>query len=91
MNRLLILAGVLLAVAIAPAALGADTSPFESQVVSTPPTKIDELVFARLDKLGIQPANLCSDAVFVRRAFLDVIGTLPSATEARDFILDRLR
>ena len=89
MNRLLILAGVLLAVAIAPAALGADTSPFESQVVSTPPTKIDELVFARLDKLGIQPANLCSDAVFVRRAFLDVIGTLPSATEARDFILDR--
>ena len=31
---------------------------------------------------------LCSDAVFVRRAYLDVIGTLPTAKEARDFIQD---
>jgi hypothetical protein len=37
--------------------------------------------------LGLQPA-LCSDGVFVRRAYLDVIGTLPSAQEARDFIQD---
>ena len=26
--------------------------------------------------------------MFVRRAYLDVIGTMPSAKEARDFILD---
>jgi hypothetical protein len=38
-----------------------------------------------LSKFGIQPA-LCSDAVFVRRAYLDVIGTLPTAKEAREFI-----
>jgi len=50
---------------------------------------IDRLVFGRLNRLGIQPANLCSDSVFVRRASLDVIGTLPSAREARDFVLDR--
>src|SRR5690606_3452590 len=31
----------------------------------------------------------CSDAVFVRRVFLDVIGTVPTALEARDFILER--
>ena len=31
---------------------------------------------------------LCSDAVFVRRAYLDVLGTLPTAKEARDFIQD---
>ena len=32
---------------------------------------------------------LCSDAVFVRRAHLDVIGTLPTAQEARDFIQNK--
>jgi hypothetical protein len=37
--------------------------------------------------LDIQPV-LCSDAVFVRRAYLDVIGTLPTAEEAREFIRD---
>ena len=31
---------------------------------------------------------LCSDAVFVRRVYLDVIGTLPTAKEAREFIQD---
>lgn len=51
----------------------------------TPAGRIDELVFARLAKLGIEP-RLCSDAVFVRRAYLDVIGTLPTAAEARAFL-----
>ncbi len=62
--------------------------PFESPAKSTPAGKIDELVFARLKKLGLQPSPLCSDAVFVRRVYLDVIGTLPTAAEARDFLLD---
>ena len=53
----------------------------------TPEGQIDKLVMARLAPLGIQPA-LCSDAVFVRRAYLDVIGTLPTAKEAREFIAD---
>jgi hypothetical protein len=51
--------------------------------------KIDKLVFARLKALGLQPSPLCSDAVFVRRVYLDVIGTLPTAAEAREFLLDR--
>ncbi len=51
--------------------------------------KIDELVRARLKASGIEPAALCSDAVFVRRAFLDVIGTLPTETEARAFLSDQ--
>ena len=62
---------------------------FESRADLTPQGKIDELVFARLKQLNIQPANLCSDAVFVRRAYLDVIGTLPTAQEASQFLMDR--
>lgn len=50
--------------------------------------KIDELVFARLAKAGIQPAALSSDEVFLRRAYLDVIGTLPTAQEASAFLAD---
>jgi hypothetical protein len=50
---------------------------------------IDEMVFERLESLGIQPARVCSDAVFIRRTCLDLIGTLPTAREARAFIEDR--
>ena len=58
---------------------------FESPERPTPSSQIDKLVFAKLSSLGLQPVR-CSDAVFVRRAYLDVIGTLPTAKEARDFI-----
>ncbi len=54
-----------------------------------PAGEIDRLVFARLAALGIAPARVCSDATFVRRAYLDVTGTLPTATEAKDFLADR--
>lgn len=53
----------------------------------TADTPLDEIVFARLKSLNIQPV-LCSDAVFLRRVYLDVIGTLPTAQEVRDFIND---
>ena len=60
---------------------------YESAERPVPAGQIDKLVFARLAKLGIQPV-LCSDAVFVRRAYLDVIGTLPTAEEVRAFLDD---
>jgi len=55
----------------------------------TSPARIDEMVFGRLKRLGIEPASPCSDGVFVRRVYLDVIGTLPTAQEARQFLEDR--
>jgi len=46
---------------------------------------VDAIVFAKLKALGIQPV-ICSDAVYVRRAYLDLTGTLPTAEEAKAFI-----
>jgi hypothetical protein len=71
------------------AVAGPGSNLFEGPLATTPRTQLDELVFGQLAKLGIEPANDCSDAVFVRRVSLDVIGTLPTAAEARDFILDK--
>jgi len=68
---------------------GFETRPYEDPAPPVPHGRIDELVFGRLEQLGIQPAPLCSDAVFVRRAYLDVIGTLPTAQEARTFLSDK--
>ncbi len=62
------------------------TNPFEIAGALKPQGKIDELVFAKLKDLKIEPANLCSDGVFVRRAYLDTIGTLPTAEEAKSFL-----
>jgi hypothetical protein len=50
---------------------------------------IDTLVFRKLKKLNIVPSGLCDDAEFLRRAYLDVIGTLPTPAEARRFLSDR--
>jgi hypothetical protein len=74
---------------VATAAPSTVLSPYQSRATGAPGEPIDKLVFARLEQLGIAPANICSDAVFVRRAYLDVIGTLPTAQEARAFIQDR--
>jgi hypothetical protein len=60
---------------------------FEIPGPVTPDGPLDQIVFARLKTMNIEPV-LCSDAVFVRRAYLDVIGTLPTAEEAREFIQD---
>jgi len=63
--------------------------PFESsQDPNASVAQIDALVFGKLKELGILPANLCSDSVFLRRVYLDVIGTLPTPEEAASFISD---
>jgi hypothetical protein len=64
-----------------------DTNVFESAAPPAAASGLDRLVFGQLERLQIQPV-LCSDAVFVRRAYLDVLGALPTAKEARDFIQD---
>jgi hypothetical protein len=48
--------------------------------------KIDELVFARLAKAGIEPSSRSTDEVFLRRVYLDMTGTLPTAQQAAAFL-----
>jgi len=64
-------------------------APFETATVLTPASQIDVCVQSAWRQRGIQPANLCSDEVFVRRVYLDVIGTLPEPAAVREFLEDR--
>lgn len=81
-----LLLGLVLASTLAPAA-PARHPIYESATPATADGAIDRLVFPGLARLGVEPV-LCSDAVFVRRAYLDVLGLLPTAQEAREFIQD---
>ncbi len=49
---------------------------------------IDSLVYARLQEFGLLPSEPSSDAEFLRRVSLDLIGRLPSAARARAFLAD---
>lgn len=57
-------------------------------MIASSRSEVDRLVLHKLDKLGIQPAELASDEEFFRRVNLDVAGTLPTSKEVRDFLAD---
>jgi hypothetical protein len=63
--------------------------PFETDAWPVPMSPLDERVDAALKARGIPAANPCSDEVFLRRAYIDVIGTLPDPEIVRSFLADR--
>ena len=56
---------------------------------STPTVNfIDAFAAKQWRSLGIAPSELCDDSEFIRRASLDVTGSLPTAGETRAFVAD---
>ncbi|MEO8497995.1 MAG: DUF1549 domain-containing protein, partial [Planctomycetota bacterium] len=47
---------------------------------------VDELAEKKFRELGIEPSPLCDDATFVRRVYLDVVGTLPTVADVTSFL-----
>lgn len=46
---------------------------------------IDGLVHNKLKKLRMTPSELCDDATFIRRVYIDITGTLPTPRQVREF------
>ena len=92
MKTLFVLA-ILFATALLPASGGESLSQFEKRPDPKlpPPAErsIDGIVFGKLKSEGIEPANPCSESAFLRRIYLDVIGTLPTAEEAKTYLADK--
>ena len=49
---------------------------------------IDDLVLEQLKKLHLTPSPAANDGIFIRRAYLDTIGRLPTPEEAKTFVSD---
>lgn len=50
---------------------------------------IDKYVHEKLHKLRIIPSEVCSDEIFIRRVYLDIVGLLPNEEELNTFLADK--
>jgi hypothetical protein len=49
---------------------------------------IDDQILAKLQRLRLNPSPLCDDATFLRRAYLDLLGLIPTDAEARALVAE---
>ncbi|MGL6073271.1 MAG: DUF1549 and DUF1553 domain-containing protein [Fimbriiglobus sp.] len=69
------------------------TLPKAVQFTPTPSAEfnyIDNHVLTKLKKLRIEPSGLCDDPTFLRRAYLDITGTLPTPDEYARYMVSSL-
>jgi len=50
--------------------------------------EIDNLVAAKWERMKIEPSELCTDAEYIRRVHLDLIGLPPTSDQVRAFLAD---
>jgi hypothetical protein len=52
-------------------------------------TVVDKFTSKKWKELGLVPSELCTDEQFIRRAFIDITGTLPTPKQVLDFVADQ--
>jgi formylmethanofuran dehydrogenase subunit D len=76
-------------------AIATATAPYTNKVTKSVFTKtrkrnfIDEQVMEKLQSLNLPPSPKSNDSEFIRRAFVDTIGVLPTAQETRTFLSNK--
>ncbi|MCW8130819.1 MAG: DUF1549 domain-containing protein [Planctomycetota bacterium] len=70
----------------APAVVKAEGSGAPGFPIKNP---IDRYVLEKLQENKLEPSGVCSDEEFCRRAFLDIVGMIPTPFELRNFLNDR--
>ncbi|MDB6126012.1 MAG: hypothetical protein JWQ71_5005 [Pedosphaera sp.] len=76
-------------------AIATATAPYTNKVSKSVFTKakrrnfIDEQVMEKLQSLNLPPSPRSTDSEFIRRAFVDTLGILPTTQETRDFLANK--
>ncbi len=70
-------------------ASGKVNSIYEKKRQDVPKSEIDKLVLEKLKKENIKPAALSSDAVFLRRVYQDLTGSVPRLWVSKSFIQNK--
>ena len=80
---------ILLLLSVPLAAIPPQIAVYETSQPFHPTGKLDEILLKQLKKYNVEPANRSTDAVFLRRVYLDLIGTVPSFEESKSFLKDK--
>ncbi|MFW5869115.1 MAG: DUF1549 domain-containing protein, partial [Armatimonadota bacterium] len=77
---------IIIALTVVTSVSAGPVAPFEQAEWPIPATEIDARVLAQLSERGIEPAMPSSDEVFLRRAYIDLTGSMPDLDVTRLFL-----